>query len=75
MIRAIQHNCARTYQSTIAALETVVECTVDIVCMQEPPRERGGVGISDSAYEKRKRKTIWTVIQKGSGLVVDEGKY
>jgi hypothetical protein len=56
MIIAIQHNCARPYQSTIAALEMVVECTVDIVCMQEPPRKGGGVGISDSAYEKRKKK-------------------
>jgi len=45
----------------------------DIVCMQEPPRESwGGVGISNSAYEMRKRKRVWMAIRKGSGLVVDE---
>jgi hypothetical protein len=44
------------------------------VCLQEPPRERGrgGVGMSHSAYEIRKRKRVWTAIPKGSGLVVDE---
>jgi len=44
------------------------------VCLQEPPRERerGGVGISHSAYEIRKRKRVWTAIRRGSGLVVDE---
>jgi hypothetical protein len=40
--------------------------------LQEPPRERGGCGISHSAYEIRKRKRVWTAIRKGSGLVVDE---
>jgi hypothetical protein len=72
MIRVIQHNCARSYEWTIAALETGVERRADIVCLQEPPRERGGIGISHSAYEIRKRKTVWTVIPRGSGLVVDE---
>jgi hypothetical protein len=42
------------------------------VCFQEPPRERGGVGICDLAYEIRKRKRLWTAIRKGSWLVVDE---
>ena len=72
MIRVFQHNCARSYEWTIAALETGVERRADIVCLQEPPRERGGIGISHSAYEIRKRKRVWTAIPRGSGLVVDE---
>jgi hypothetical protein len=42
--------------------------------LQDPPRERerGGVGISHSAYQIRKRKRVWTAIPRGSGLVVDE---
>jgi hypothetical protein len=56
MIRVIQHNCARSYEWTIAALETGVERRADVVCLQEPPRERGGIGISHSAYEIRKEK-------------------
>jgi hypothetical protein len=73
MIRVIQHNCARSYKWTIAALETGVERRAYVVCLQEPPRERskGGVGISHSAYEIRKRKSVWTAIWRGSGLVVD----
>jgi hypothetical protein len=56
------------------ALETGVERRADVVCLQEPPRERerGGVRISHSAYEIRKRKRVWTAIRRGSGLVVDE---
>jgi len=42
------------------------------VCLQQPPWEREGVGVSDSAYKMRRRKSVWTVIQKGSGLEVDE---
>jgi len=72
MIKAIQHNCARSYEWTMAALETGVERKADVVCLQEPPRERGGFGISHSAYEIRKRHRVWTAIRKGSGLVVDE---
>jgi len=72
MIKAIQHNCARSNEWTIAALETGVERKADVVYLQEPPRERGGCGISHSAYEIRKRKRVWTAIQKGSRLVVDE---
>jgi endonuclease/exonuclease/phosphatase family metal-dependent hydrolase len=72
MIKAIQHNCARSNEWTIAVLKTGVERKVDVVCLQEPPRERGGCGISHSAYEIRKRKRVWTAIRKGSSLVVDE---
>jgi hypothetical protein len=72
MIKAIQHNCARSYKWTIAALETGVERKADVVCLQEPPRETGGFGISHLAYEIRKRKRLWTARRKGSGLVVDE---
>ena len=55
MIRAMQHNCARSYEWTITALETGVECKADGVCLLEPPRERAGVGISHLAYGIRKR--------------------
>ena len=72
MIRVIQHNCPRSYEWTIVALEMGVERRADVVCLQEPPRERGGIGISASAYEIRKRKRVWMAIRKGSGLVVDE---
>jgi hypothetical protein len=72
MIRVIQHNCARSYEWTIAALETGFERRADVVCLQEPPRDRGEIGISHSAYDIRKRKRVWTGIRKGSGLVVDE---
>jgi len=61
-----------SYEWTIAALETVVKRKADVVYLQEPARERGGVGISHSAYEIRKRKRVWTAIQNGSGPVVDE---
>ena len=53
-------------------LGTGVERRADVVCLQEPPRDRGEIGISHSAYEIRKRKRVRTVIRKGSGLVVDE---
>jgi hypothetical protein len=56
MIRAVQYNCARSYAWTIAALETGVEPKADLVMLQEPPEERGGIGMSHSAYEIRKRK-------------------
>jgi len=39
MIRVIQHNCLRSYEWTIAALETRVESRADVVCLREPPRE------------------------------------
>jgi len=72
MIRVIQHNCARSYEWTIAALETGVERRADVVCFPERPRERGRIGMSQSAYEIRKRKRVWTAIRRGCGLVVDE---
>jgi len=74
MIRVIEHNCARSYVWTIAALEPGVERRADALCLPEPPRENGGIRISHSAYEKRKRKRVWTAIQRRSGLLVDEQK-
>jgi len=71
MIRVIQYNCARSYKWTIAALEMGVARRADVVCLQEPPREIGGIGISHSAYKTRKRKRVWTGIRRESGLVVD----
>jgi len=53
-------------------METGVEHMADIVCFQEPQRERGSEGISHSAYEIRAWNGVWTVIRKGSGLVVHE---
>ena len=49
-----------------------VECTADLVCLQELARERGDSGISHSAYEIIKRNRVWTAIRKGSHLAVDE---
>jgi hypothetical protein len=72
MIRAIQHNNARSYEWTMVALETRVESKVHVLCLQEKPRERRGVGNSHWVYEIRNRKRVWTAIGKGSGLVVDE---
>jgi len=72
MIRVIQHNCAKSYEWTIVALETGVERRADLVCFQEPLRGRGGNGISHLAYEIRKRKRVWMAIRRGSGLVVGE---
>jgi hypothetical protein len=72
MIGVIQHNCARLYEWTIEALDTGVECRADVVCLQEPPRERGEMGISHSAYNIRIKTRVWTAIRKGSGLVVDD---
>jgi hypothetical protein len=42
------------------------------VCLQEPPRERGGNDISHLAYKIRKRKSVWIAIRRRSSLVVDE---
>jgi len=72
MIRVIQHYCARSYEWTIAALETGVERRADVVWLKEPPREKGGIGIRHSAYEISKRKRDWTAIRRGSSLLVDE---
>jgi len=54
--------------------EAGVECRAEVVFLQEAPRERRDIGISHSAYEigKRKRKRVWTAIQMGSGMVVDD---
>jgi len=49
-----------------------VERRVDVVCFQEPSRGRGDIGISYSAYRRRRMKRVRTAIRKGSGLVVDQ---
>jgi len=54
MIRLIQQNCARSYEWAIVALATGVEHRADVVCLQEPPREIGEIGISHTGYEIRK---------------------
>jgi len=72
MIRAIQHNCARSYEWTIAALETGEEGRPDVVCLQEPPRERKGFEIRHTAYELRKRRRVCKAVRNGSVREVDE---
>jgi hypothetical protein len=72
MIRVIQHNYARSYDWRIAALQMGVERRADVMRFQQPTSEGGGIGISHSAYERRQRKTLWTAIRRGSGLVVVE---
>jgi len=62
MIRAIQHNCARSYRWTMAALETGVDRKADLVLLQEPLGDKGRIGISHTAYGIRKRKTVWTAV-------------
>ena len=53
-------------------LEMGVKHRIDVGRLQEPPRVRGSIGISHSAYKIRKRHRVWMAIRKGSGLVVDE---
>jgi len=72
MIRVIQHNCARSYEWTIVALETGDARRADIVCLQNAPRERGGIGIGHSSYERGIKNRVWTAIRRVSGMVVDE---
>jgi hypothetical protein len=50
-----------------------VEPRADVVCLPEPPREKGGIRISHSAYKLRKTTSVWMSIWRGSGLVVAEG--
>jgi hypothetical protein len=50
-IGVIQHNWARTYKWTIAALETGIERRLDVVCLEEQPRERGDIGVGHSRYQ------------------------
>jgi hypothetical protein len=56
----------------MAALETGVERNADLLMLQEPPAERGGIGISHLAYEIRKRQRVWTAVPKASGLASDK---
>jgi len=72
MIRAIQHNCARSYTWNIAALEMGVDRKADLVLLQEPPGEKGRIRISHPAYEIRQRMRVWMAVRKGSGLATDK---
>jgi len=71
-IRAIKHNCGKSYKWTILALETRVEHMVDIVCLEEPWRESKKFEIRHTAYEITKRNRVWIVMHKGSSLTVEE---
>jgi len=55
----------------MAALEIGVERKPGVVCLQEPPGESGGVGISHSAYKIRKLTRVWTAVRKGRGHATD----
>jgi len=72
MIRAIQHNCARSNAWNIAELETVVDRKADLVPLQEPIRETWRIGISHLAYDNRKQTRIWNVVRQGNGLATDQ---
>jgi len=56
----------------MVAVETGVERKADLVMLQEPPEGRGGIGISHSLYEIRKRKRVWTAVRQASGLATDK---
>lgn len=45
---------------------------MDIVCLQEPPRERKGFEIRHTEYEIRNRKRVWMAMHKGGSLAVEE---
>jgi len=51
MIRAIQHNRARSYAWTIAELEIGVDREADLVLVQEPPGEKGRIRMSHPCEE------------------------
>jgi hypothetical protein len=72
MFKVIQHNCARSYIWTMAALETAVEREADVECLHKPPRDRAGSRNSHPVYNIRKRKRVWTAVPKGSGLTTSE---
>jgi hypothetical protein len=71
MITVIQYNCVRSYEWIILG-QTEVDSTVDILCLQNPQRGRGGVGISPLPCEETNRKRVLIMIRKCSGLVVGE---
>lgn len=72
MFTMIQHNCARSYGWTMALLEMGVEQEADVVCLQEPTRERAGIGINHWADDIRTRKREWSVVPKGSSLTMTQ---
>jgi hypothetical protein len=49
----------------MAALQTGLGGKEDMVCLQATPRERAGSGISHSAYDSRKTKSVCTAVSKG----------
>jgi len=66
------HNCVRSYVSAMAMLQPCVDRVVDVVCLQETPRERAGSRISHAANDFRKGKSVWTAARKGSSLRTNE---
>jgi len=72
MIRAIEQNCARLYEWSVAALHSGVEQTADVVCLQEPPIDRQRFNMRHTAYDRRTKKTVSTTVRNASDLAVDE---
>jgi hypothetical protein len=72
MFKEIPHNRARSYIWAMAAEETGLEWTADVVYIEEPLRETAGTRISHMAYDIRKRQRVWTAVPMGSGLTMNE---
>jgi hypothetical protein len=56
----------------MAALKTAVEQQDHLVLLQKPPGEKGRFRISHLAYDIRKRRRVWMVVSKGSGLATED---
>jgi hypothetical protein len=56
----------------MAMLETAVEQKADVVCLQVPPRDRAGSGISHLAYDIWKWKKVWMAVRMVSSLPMNE---
>jgi hypothetical protein len=77
MIRGIQHNCARSYTWTMAALETGVNQKADLVLCRS---RRGRKGESESVTQRMKlenqrqfgqRCAVYVALQRTNGLERD----
>jgi hypothetical protein len=66
MVIAIRHKGPRSYVWNVAELPTGVKQMADVVCQQEPPRDRAGIGISHSSYNIGKRKGVLMAVCNGS---------
>ena len=65
MTAVIQHNCARLYEWTIAALEMGIDHKADVLCSKKPQIEWWGIRISNLAYEIRNKKECGRGYRRG----------